>query len=443
MSERELSRRAFLSVSGAALGGAALAGYSGKAFASSPRGLRASTSVTTINVWSGIDLTGGGSAMTRAFNDSHKTLKVNYTWFPNTPEGNTKLDSALASGNAVDVYFSYGLPYFQPRIASGAALPLASYIASDKAISAWVKEESKSMFTSGGKFYGLATVFQPNFIWANEAILRKQKVHIDSGWKFADFLAAVRKLSYGSGSSRVYGTYESLDLAGMKLGGNEWYTHKDGKLTTNFANPLFRTSWSTWRSLIEENASYPWTDVLAESATVFSQDLFVREQFALWPGATWEAIYLNNPSGYPHNFKVTCFPYPTYGNGPTYNTGSYANYICIHPSGKQDAAWEFVSWFMTNGCQYYLNDVPAMPDVETEGQIVNRILGPQASKYFDVEAWKAVALDRSVVMPPQTIDQSASKINTIMTDNLNLYLTGHMSLDTMVSKTQSQASAAL
>ena len=232
----------------------------------------------------------------------------------------------------------------------------------------------------------------------------------------------------------------------MKLGGNDWYTTKNGKLTTNFDNPIFRQSWQLWRQLIVEGAAYPWTDVLAEAATVFSQDLFIKEAFALWPGACWESSYLNDDVNYPHNFRTTALPYPRFPSGPTYNTGSIANFICIYSGTKnKEAAWEFVSWFMTKGCKYYMKqgDVPAIPNVATENQVVAAILGPRASKFFDVAAFKAVALDRSVIMPPGTIAKSASKINTVLTDNENLYLTGELSLKDMVSNTQSKAAAAL
>ncbi len=445
MSDNKLTRREFLGAAALAAGGAAVASSFGAtaAAATKPR-LRAQAQPVTINFWSGIPLGYGGSALTSAFNATHSNIKLSYTWFENVTEGNTKLDSALSSGQGVDVYFSYGLPYFQPRITDGVALSLAPFISSNSAIDAWVKAENKSLYTANGKYYGLPTVFQPQYIWANEAILNQRKVSISPSWTINDFANVCRELSYKNGSSQVYGTYESVDLAGMKLGGNEWYTTKAGKLTTDFSNPIFRQSWQLWRQLIVEDASYPWTDVLAESATVFSQDLFIKESFALWPGACWEASYLNDDVNYPHKFRTTAVPYPNFPSGTTYNDGSYANFICIFTGSKnQEAAWEVVSWFMTEGCKYYMKqgDVPAMPGVVTDEQAVASILGPQASKFFDVDAFKSVALDRSVVMPPQTIAENASQINTVLTDQLNLYLTGQLSLNDLVSKVQSQTAA--
>ena len=205
MSENKITRRQFLGAAALA-GGAALAGsYGSVADAATKPRLRDQLQPVTLNLWSGIPPQYGGSALTEGFNSTHSNIKLNYTYFENITEGNTKLDSALSSGQGVDVYFSYGLPYFQPRIDDGVALSLASYISSDATIDAWVKSESKSIYTANGKYYGLPTVFQPNYIWANEAILNQRKVSISPSWTIDEFASICKELSHGSGSSRVYG----------------------------------------------------------------------------------------------------------------------------------------------------------------------------------------------------------------------------------------------
>lgn len=451
---RAISRRSFLGVVGAAVGGAAVGGaaISGTGALTSagaqtrPRAVRRSQPAS-LNLWGGVPASFGVGQLVSAFNSAFPGIRVTYTQFTNNPDGNTKLDAALSGGSAVDVYFNYGVPYFAPRIRDGLALSLLPYISSDPEIDNWVKAEAaQNFFTGSGKFYGLPTVFQPNFFFANEDLLRQQKVHIDNGWTIGDFVTAAGKLSHGSGTSRVYGTYTTPDLAGMKYGGNEWYSHSKGKLRANFDDPIFKQSWQLHKQLIDSGSALPWTEVLADDLTVYSQNSFLTQQFVLWPLASWATRYLNNPTSYPHSFKTTFLSYPKLSSGVSYNTGGYANYISINPhTQSKEAAWEFVRWYMTTGSKYLMaaGDVPAMPNVVNDNEAVRYILGPHSKQFFDVNAWKSVGLDRSVVAPPQTIAYGAAQINTLLTNETNLYLTGHLSIGQLVSQMESQANTIL
>lgn len=430
-----ISRRSVLK--GAAVAG--LIGTSNRTFAA-PAVLQ-SSGRTTLQVWGGVPVENGPGDLIKAFEAANPNIHINYTAYVNDDTGNTQLDTALQGGTTIDVFFTYAVPRLGQRISAGAAADLTARVAADAKLSAWANG-NEGLFRYNGKLYSLPTCSEPNYVFVNRD--RLQAIGVDvpkAGWTIDDFKQLAKRLSSGD----TYGTYAPPDTARERLGPN--YFYNAGGTASNFDNPAFAESLSLHKEMIDAGSAFPWTEVLAQNLKTFGQQtIFVLEQIVLWPSASWVLQYLTNTKDYPRKFIASFAPLPAPADvQKPWNPGGINNWLQMNTrTSHPDESWEFIRYWLTDGAVYMLKGgkVPAVPGID-EDTIVKGILGDNAAALFDVEAYRAVALDQSVRLVVDTITKGSAEVQNIYNQTSDKFLIGELSLTDWVTQTKTQADKAI
>lgn len=432
---RRLNRRTLVG-GAAAASGLLVGGATSSTYASPMLNLR--QSAITLEFWGGEPEENGPGDLIAAFQESQPDIQVRYTRYVNDDTGNTQLDTALQGGAQIDVYKSYGIPRTSQRIASGAAIDLTPYVEADQEILDWV--ESESVFTYEDLYYSLPTVRDPFVVIVNQQLLDDAGLTLPESWTIDEFRELATQLS----GDFVYGTFAPPDLALQILGPNRWY--KEGGTESNFDHPAFRETLETHRGMIEENAAFPWTDVLARNLRVYQQNLFLTEQIGLWPSSSFVLRYVNDLEEFPHDFVTTFTSVPTpVDAADPWTPGTIDNNILINPtSEQQDAAWEFVRFRLIDGAHTYLKSgkQPAFPGTPVE-EVVAGILGPDREQLYDVEAYQRVISQPDMRIPTDTITTASAQIQQVYQSLSDRYLIGEIDIEECVTEMKRQADAAI
>lgn len=431
------SRRSVLK-SAAAVGAVGVVGTTSRALGASAA---IQDSAVTLEVWGGVPAENGPGDLIAGFEAAFPNIKINYTQYVNDDTGNTQLDTALQGGTSIDVFFTYAVPRLGQRIEAGAAADLTSYVAADEKLAAWA-DGNEGLFRYEDKLYSLPTCSEPNYVFVNRNLLEaKGKEVPKAGWTVDEFKQLAQDLT----SDTTFGTYTPPDTARAKLGPNYWY-NADGT-ASNFDNPAFSEYLSLHKEMIDAGSAFPWTDVLAQDLKTFGQQgLFVLEQIALWPSASWVLQYLTNTEEYPREFIASFAPLPRPADvEEPWNPGGINNWLQMNARTEHpDEAWEFIRYWLTDGAVFMLKGgkVPAFPGIDQE-TIVKGILGDNAEALFDVEAYRAVALDPNARLVVDTITTGSAEINAIYQGTRDQFLIGELSLEEWVTETKTQSDEAI
>lgn len=426
MRRKGFSRREVLAGLGAATAAAVLPGCTGGSEERS----------NVLQVWGGVPAASGPAAVVEAFEQRFPQYKVNYTRFVNDARGNLKLDTALQGGLDIDVYFTYAQGSMALRAGSGLAADLTDRVRSDPRLEPFLDTVQPRAYIDNGKVKALATAREPNFVLFNEKLRQQAGIELPRQWTIEDYRATARKLTTG----KTIGAYTIPDVARIALGPNYWY---DGD-RSNFGDPHFEQGLRLGQEMIAEGSAFPWTEVLARQLDTYQQNSFLREEFHLWSTAPFNLRYLYDPKKYPHDFKVSFAPPPTV-DGKDWNGGSYSNFVMVNPrSPKQEAAWEFVKFWLTDGSTAMLKagKLPTLGNV-TADQVIGGMLGQEPDKYFDVESFRRVVLDAEPRLATDTRLTGFPEISLAMKQQRDLCWLGEKSAAAAIQDVRRVADAAI
>ncbi|HEY9291547.1 MAG TPA: extracellular solute-binding protein [Microlunatus sp.] len=348
-------------------------------------GTTALSSDGPLQVWGGVPAESGPADLIAGFKRRHPDADVVYTRFVNDDRGNLKVDTALQGGVDIDVYFTYTPGALALRSESGMTLDVTDRVQDDPELAPYLDRRRPRAFWSHDRIHGLATNREPNFILINEDRRRAAGAEIPTDWTIDDFRQYAGQLS----TSTSAGAYTLPDIARIALGPDYWYRSSGG---SNFGDPHFLRMLQLGQQMIKSGTVFPWSEVLARHLDVYQQNAFLTGEFAVWPTAPFNLRYLNNAEDYPHDFRVSCAPVPTVPGGGDWDTGSYSNFAMINPkSRRQDLAWEFVKYWVTEGAAAMMKagKMPPLDTVDAE-TVFAGVLGDQPEKYFDVESFHRV-----------------------------------------------------
>ncbi|MFY9594409.1 MAG: extracellular solute-binding protein, partial [Caldicoprobacterales bacterium] len=305
-----------------------------------------------IIIWGGVPEENGPSALVEEFNKTHEGIVAEYVRFVNDETGNTKLDTALLSGEQIDVYFTYSIPIMTKRIEGGMAEDLSNFDADT-----FVKENigEEGVFKYDNKYYSIPTAKEPYYIMLNKAIFDELGIDIPTEWTVDEYREICKKLVDESGDKKRYAIHGYLDLPRMVLGDNYWY--KADAQESNFDDPIFAQSYQLYHDMMyEDGSAFPYTEVLARKMEAYAQDLFLTEEVAMMLSAPWHLRYVRDTESYPHDWVATFAPLPVLEKGKEYyNLGTLNNWIMMNSKSEhKEAAWEFIKYWLTDGSKFLL-----------------------------------------------------------------------------------------
>jgi ABC-type sugar transport system, periplasmic component len=402
----------------------------------------------TISWWGAWGEDAGPANIIKHFNEKYPNIHVRYVQFNNTDEGNVKIDTALLASEDIDVFFNYNVTRFDPRAKKNLLLDLTPYLERDQFN---VEEElGTGILTYDGKYYGLPVSSVSNAVFINKKMLDAANLPVPEKWTIEEFKQYAAKLTQGAGADKVYGAadfhsmYYWANPARGTLGSNAWYK-EDG--TSNFDHPAFKTSLQFKYDMENvEKIQYPYTEYKASKAQAF--DIFMQQKAAMVVASNAMARFLKDTEKYPRDFIATAAPLPTLekDQAENFNLGlQYFGFLAISKNSKhKDEAWTFMKWLATEG-SVYLAEVGHIPTWKKtdKDEVVKIMLGEDADKIVDVEAFKRVVLNNDQPSYNDTELTAYAQVYKIMQDEAEKVMFDMQTVDEAIQVMKKESDEAI
>ena len=391
-------------------------------------------------IWGGVPGENGPDALCEAFNaENNGKYHATYYRFVNDDSGNTKLDTALLSGEQIDIFFTYTVANIDKRSNGNMMADLAALGAED-----WIKE---TMVDGALQYYNdklvtIPTNYEPQIMFLNKDMFDAAGIEIPKSWTLDEYREIAKKLTtadtYGAYSYR-YGRNYVQDA----LGANWWY-NEDGT-ASGFNNETAKNIMNTFYEMDTlDKSSYPYSEILSLGISAYPQDLIINGKVAIIESSYWFLRYFKNLTDYAHDFITAFAPIPTVTEDG-YNHGAMNNYISISESCKnKEAAWEFVKYWIAGGYDklYVGGKIPLVKSgVDNEKAVVG-LLGENAEKLFDVDSFLNI-FNSTFQFSQQTVTTAFSEIEQIYNEETDNLFLGATDMDTYMSTVDTRITQAI
>ncbi|MDF2959302.1 MAG: extracellular solute-binding protein family 1 [Paenibacillus sp.] len=381
--------------------------------------------VVHLTFWGGVPAEAGPKEVVDNWNKQNPDIQVEYVRFVNDDVGNVKLDTALMTGQGVDLYGTYNFARFQGRATSGLALDLGQF--KDYNIDDMMGPNAAD-WKVNGKYYAMPTKKDLHFMWMNKDALDKAGLAVPYNWTWSDMREYAKKLS----KDKQWGLVQDIVTWDFVLDSPlavEGLVKPDG--TSNLENPYTRKILETMHGMMYEDKSRAmYGEQLANKMRV--EDEFLKGNAGMFYAGEWIFRFANNVKDYPRNFKIAIAPIPkvTEDQKDYRVFGGLGDAIAINPKSKNiEAAWKFMKWYADGGMLPLTKGgrIPASKAVSADKSM--QILLEGVENLYDVESIKKVLFSNEIKtfqnkLPQQIIDMRKKEYQ--------LYFTNDQSLDQMM-----------
>jgi multiple sugar transport system substrate-binding protein len=398
-------------------------------------------------VWGGVPGESGPQNLVDAWNAKNPNIQVEYVRFVNDETGNTKLDTGILSGEQIDLFFTYSVDLMKKRTDSGMLVDLAEFNAEE-----FIKENiagaGEGIVRINDKLYSIPTATEPAGIMLNKRMLDEAGITVPNNWTYDDFVEITKKLTKEVDGKKVYGTHTfyaglPLNIAQTVLGSNHMYSN-DGK-ASNFDAKEFVYNVKL-KELMDQGYAMPYEEIISRQLEAYSQSVFLAEEVAMMPFSAWMLRYVKDLENYPHDFVATFAPFPTTEKGVANNyQAALNNFICMNSDSKyKQEAWEFMKYWLTEGSEFMLTagKIPVWKNADS-GKVTDGILGADAEKLFDVEAYTKVMLNPELQFIVDTYTTAYSQITQIYKEENEMYFLGATTLEEYLNNIKTRADEAI
>lgn len=405
-----------------------------KATTATPAASNKPAKEVTLKIWGGVPAESGPDLVMEKFNKefADKGISATYERFVNDDSGNLKLDTALLSGNDVDLFVSYSIPKLKQRVESGMAIDLTAYAQKDgfdfeKNFGPIVKNYYINELP-----YAMPTYAYKYSFMVNKDLFEANNIPVPTQWTLDEFRDIAAKLTKGSGTDKVYGAFLSLDtqllpalITGTSTGGD--YFFKNGKdQETDFDNPLYEKTLQTIVDMmLVDKSVVPYTDMVTQKLTATA--MFVSGKAAI-SDAYWTVRDVKDVAKYPHDFETAFVTMPTVeaiSREDSYISGGYMDYFSINSkSENKDAAWEFLKWYATSGMEPMIPFGRAPSYVNFDKNVVASAFSQGVEQLFDMESFKNEVLKPETQFQIQTITTKLPEISKVVKEEFEMAYIG-------------------
>jgi multiple sugar transport system substrate-binding protein len=174
----------------------------------------------------------------QVFQQQHPEITVDWLHTPNE-EYETKLKTAIAGGNAPDVFWASNMPDY---VAQGVVLDITGQVAADPAIGApdyFLQPQEQSRAVINDKWYGIGSCWVLHHLYYNKAMLDTAGVEPPStdptkAWTWDQFLEACRRLTLDSaGRNPDQDGFDSNDIQQFGVNWETWNLPRDVLVYSN------------------------------------------------------------------------------------------------------------------------------------------------------------------------------------------------------------------
>lgn len=388
--------------------------------------LTAKQSPMNLVIWGGVPPENGPQKVVNEWNKLHPNIQLTYVRYVNDDAGNTKLDTALMSGEQIDLYFTYQTANVAKRVDGGVAENL-SKMGIDSFVDANISRTG--VFKYKNEYYSVPTVKEPVAMMINKSMLDAAKIKIPKNWTVSQFKEIAKKLTKTENGKTVYGTYPlygstPIDIARTILGNN--YLYKSSGKESNYDNDAFKYNKLSYDLINTDKSAFPYTDILSRKLKAYPQNVFLDGEVAMMPFSTWMLRYVKDKVNYPHNWVTTFAPIPVQdGVKASYNIGLYDNFLMVNSNSKhKKEAVDVLKFWTTYGSRFMIagGKFPAWNRIGND-EILKTFFSDNSEKYFDKDALSKVILNNNIKYSYDDITIAAPEMSQIFSEEVDkLYL---------------------
>ncbi|KAA8746304.1 MULTISPECIES: ABC transporter substrate-binding protein [Paenibacillus] len=332
-----------------------------------------------LTMWGAVPPENGPQEVVDTWNAEHPDIQVEYVRFVNDDDGNLKLDTALSTGQNVDLYVNYTLTNLDKRIKGGTALDLGEF--TDYNIDEKMGEDAAS-WKVDGKYYGMPTKKNAAFFALNMKALDQAGLSVPKAWTWdeaREYALKLKSAGFKYGLVQHTASYvDPLDSVLVKNG----YVKADG--TSNLDDPLVTKWLETLNGMMKEDATTP---PLGEQLTskMPVENMFLGGESAMINIGEWLIRTSNNMTEFPRDWKIAFAPVPRLAaqEADMVKSGGLGDFIAINSKSKnKEAAWEFLKWYADGGMMPMAagGRLPSSNAVDQQTAI-DHLLGDYADSY--------------------------------------------------------------
>jgi len=379
-----------------------------------------------LKMWGGVPPEAGPQEVVDAWNKEHPDIQMEYVRFVNDDEGNLKLDTAMMTGQSVDLYVNYSISRASKRMESGLTADLSQY--TDYNIEEKMGESAKSWLING-KYYGMPTTRSPFFVALNKNVLDAANLPVPKDWTWDELREYAVKLKAGDGYGFIQNTEPFVDSIDSVLS-QDGYTKADN--TSNLDHPLVKKWLETLNTMMKDDKTTPPLGEQLTSKMPVEQEFISGKAPMLNIGA-WLFRSSNNFTDFPRDFKIAFAPVPRLADSADNYVarGGLGDYISINAKSKnQDAAWEFLKWYADGGMAPMAEGgrLPASKDADQDTALKN-LIGDNGDTY-DLDSLMYVMFDDKT---PTFVRSLPQEVMDLRAQEYEKYFLGTQSLEDTIT----------
>jgi multiple sugar transport system substrate-binding protein len=358
------------------------------------------------------------------------------------------ISTALASGEPVNVMTQASALDLRQRADSGVYLGLKQFFDKEKLTYATLFGKSiEETQNINGDYYSMPYCNNINMVYFNKKMFDAAGVpYPDSGWTWNDFRAAAKKLTSGTGATKVYGAMLDVakangdmywaTIAQQKLG-SFWFYSKDFK-STRFDAPEMKESLQFFFDMyMNDGSCVPLSEY---AALKYDDDItgmrgLYTGRYAMWVAPVYGCLYLNKsygaiPDG--TDIGLTNLPRPVGSAGPA--TITYSSQACI-PANAPDkqASWTAIKYICVDHADLFAGPKAMHPAYQfktvADANAFNKIIFANHPGLDLDMSMKVMALPRTLICRDITHIQGQVKINDLINSVMSRVFNGELGVN--------------
>lgn len=375
-----------------------------------------------LTLWGGVPPESGPQEVIDNWNKEHPEIQVEYVRYVNDDDGNLKLDTAMITGQDVDLFVNYTISHASKRVESNLAADLSQF--TDYNIDEKMGADAES-WKINGKYYGVPTTKSPFFIAMNKDALDTANLPVPKDWTWDELREYAKKLKVGDQYGFIQNMEPFVDPIDSVLS-QEGYTKSDG--SSNLDHPLVRKWLETLNTMMKDDKTTP---PLGEQLTskMPVEQVFLSGDVPMLNIGAWLLRSSNNFTDFPRDFKIAFAPVPRLVDSADQfvSRGGLGDYISINAKSKKQAeAWEFLKWYADGGMAPMAagGRLPASKDANQDDAL-SSLLGDKKDTY-DLDSLMYVMFDNQT---PTYVRSLPQEVMDLRSQEYEKYFLGSQSLD--------------
>ncbi len=411
------------------------------------------TNPVKLVIWGGVPEDKGPQKVCENFNATHPGIEAEYIRYVNDDQGNVKLDTALISGEKIDIFISYGYDKLTKRVEAGMAAELSDLCKEyDVDVIRDFGEAAKNSVSADGKVYAIPTYKQVMFIMLNKDMLDAAGIPVPQHWTWQDVREIAKKLTTGENAGKVYGFLKSTDgnvineIVATEAN-RECWLNADATATNFVDNPYLRQGYQIlYDMMYTDQSMMSWEDMIVQKVSANEAPIFFNKQAAMVATGSHQIRNIKDTAAFPRDFVVAFAEMPALNADQTdyYADLIVQDHLSINEkSANKEAAMEFIKWYYTEGYDPMIEGgrMPLYQYYDADKAIQIMLQG--AENLVDIESAKNVLFGSYSKMQYDGSNLHKAEIALIMKEEMEAFFLKQIDLDKALENMQKRCNEVL